>query len=347
MMLAHPITLHVREVPMTALFHPRALAGLGVLLLAAAALPAADPPALEALQPIPLTGPAGKRLDQLALDAKRERLFVANSANSSLDIIDLKQGKVLKALPGLEGIQGVVYVPESDRVFAALASGQCHVFDGDSGKLLKSHKVPGADNPYHDSKGGVVYLTQADRKLSVLDARTLALKTEVPLPSAPAALVVEKGRPRMYVNAHVPRQVHVLDTTKHAVTQRYQLAEAGNYPLALDEANRRLFVGCRQEPKLIVLDTESGKTLATVPIPQDVDAIHLDAKRKQVYLSCGEGFVVVLRETAANRFEVVQKLPTRKMARTSLFDPASSRLFVAVPAASAKDGPEVRIYRVR
>ncbi|MBL8795060.1 MAG: hypothetical protein JNM56_14220, partial [Planctomycetia bacterium] len=83
-----------------------ALAALSLLGL----LPtlAADPPALELAQTIALPGPAAKRVDHVALDAKRDRLFVANTANNSLDVIDLKQGKVLKSIPGQDTIQGVV-----------------------------------------------------------------------------------------------------------------------------------------------------------------------------------------------------------------------------------------------
>jgi DNA-binding beta-propeller fold protein YncE len=324
----------------------RIIGGLAAFILLGL-LPAlaADPPALEAVKTIKLTGPSGKRVDHVALDAKRDRLFVANTANNSLDVIDLKMAKVIKSIPGQDTIQGVVYVPESDRVFAALNSGACNIFDGDSFKQLKSHKIPNADNPYHDAKGGVVYVGAADKKLFKIDAKTLEVKGEMTLASAPASIVVEKGRPRMYVNAHVPRQVHVLDTAKFEVQKKYQLEEAGNYPLALDEANKRLFVGCRQEPRLVVLDTETGKMLASVPIPGDIDDLYLDAKRKQIYASCGAGFLVILRETATNKFEVREKLPTMKMARTCLFDAESSRLFVPVPG--EKDGPEVRIYRVK
>ncbi len=314
--------------------------GLVALLLASLPVFAADPPALDLRKTIKLAGPAGKRLEHMSLDGKRDHLFVANAANNSLDIIDLKSSKVLKSIPGQEGIQGVVYVPESDRAFAALNSGAVNIFDGD-GKLLKTHKLPNADNPYHDAKNGLVYVGGADKKLAIIDAKTMNLKTEITLPSAPASLVTEKGRPRMYVNAHVPRQVHVLDTTKYDVLKKYQLEEAGNYPLALDEPNKRLFVGCRMEPRLVVLDTESGKQLASVPIPHDVDDVYFDAKRKQVYASCGDGFIVVLREAATNKFEVREKLATVKMARCSLFDPDTSRLFLSAP------GPEVRVYQVK
>lgn len=319
---------------------PRIAYGLVVVLLAAIPALALDAPALDLVKTIKLTGPAGKRLEHMALDGKRDRLYVANAAANSLDIIDLKTSKVLKSVAGQEGIQGVVYVPESDRAFVALNSGAVNVFDSD-GKLLKTHKLPNADNPYYDSKNGLVYVGGADKKLAIIDARTMNLKQEITLPSAPASLVTEKGRPRMYVNAHVPRQVHVLDTNKYDVLKKYQLEEAGNYPLALDEPNKRLFIGCRMEPRLVVLDTESGKQLASVPIPHDVDDVYFDAKRKQVYASCGEGFIVVLRETATNKFEVREKLATVKMARCSLFDRETSRLFLSTP------GPEVRVYQVK
>jgi DNA-binding beta-propeller fold protein YncE len=319
---------------------------LSTALLAVLSSLAADSPALESFKTIKLSGPAGKRLDHMALDAKRDRLFVANSANNSLDVVDLKQYKVLKSIPNQDGVQGVAYAPDHDRVVAALGNGICNVFDGESFKLLKSHKIPSADNPTLDSRGALVYLTAADKKLSIVDAKTGEMKGDVNLPTAPASFAFEKGRSRMYVNAHIPRQVLVLDSTKHEVLKRYQLDEAGNYPLALDEANKRLFVGCRMEPRLVVLDTETGKQLASLPIPHDVDDIYVDAKRKQVYASCGEGFLVAVKEAAPNKFEVIQKVPTVKMARSSLFDPASSQLFVSVPG-QGKEGPEVRVYRVK
>jgi ABC-type uncharacterized transport system permease subunit len=149
----------------------------------------------------------------------------------------------------------------------------------------------------------------------------------------------------MYVNTPGPRQVLVVDTDKRDVLKRFQLDEAGNYPLVLDEANRRLLVGCRKEPRLLVLDTETGKELSRVTIPNDVDGLYLDAKRKRLYASCGEGVLVVLKQTTPDRYEVLAKIPTVKQARTCLFDADTGRLFLPVPRTSDKEGPEVRVYR--
>jgi hypothetical protein len=120
----------------------------------------------------------------------------------------------------------------------------------------------------------------------------------------------------------------------------------GNYPLALDEHRRRLFIGCRTPPKVLVVDTESGKTLGNAPIPGDVDDVFYDERRKLIYAACGEGFLAVLRETKANHFELAQKIPTAKLARTCLFDAEHNQLFLTVPRQEGAAGPEVWVYRV-
>src|SRR5262249_3798316 len=89
-------------------------------------------------QKIALHGPAGKRLDHLALDAKRNRLFVANMANASFDVIDVKEGKLLKEVPDQPGVQGIAYDPDVDRIFIGVGeAGVCNGFDGDRGGKLR------------------------------------------------------------------------------------------------------------------------------------------------------------------------------------------------------------------
>src|SRR5262249_48555429 len=157
-----------------------------------------------------------------------------------------------------------LYVPGADRVFATLAGGSCNVFDGESHKLHKSLKVPEADNLRHDPKSNLVYVTTSAKKIAAFDAKSLDAKGDIQLKSGPESMVIEKDRPRMYVNTPTPRQVVVVDTEKRTVLKTYELPEAGNYPLALDEASKRLFVGTRKDPMLFVLDTETGKQLSSV-----------------------------------------------------------------------------------
>jgi DNA-binding beta-propeller fold protein YncE len=320
-------------------------APLAALALALAA-PAAE---LELVQTIPLKGKAGG-LDHLALDAKRERLFVANKANNTLDIVDLKEGKLREQKPSQTAIQGVAYAPEVDRVFVGLGSnGLCNAFDGETYKILKTIKFKDdADNVRYNPAKGVVYVAHAENALGVIDAKTFALKKDIKLPASAESFVIEAKRPRMYLVTPSPSQLVVIDTDKNEVATTHPIkAAAEGHPVALDEANHRVFVGCRKEPMMVVLDTETGKEVATVPIPGDVDDLFYDAQSKRLYAACGEGALVVIGQQDADSYKVLEKVDTVKGAKTCLYVPETKRLYLAVPRQEGKDGPEVRVYQVK
>src|SRR6266849_9597753 len=292
----------------------------------------ADKPALELVQTIPLKGPAG-RLDHLALDKEHGRLFVANMANSSLDVVDLKAAKLVKQIPGQHKIQGVAYAADLDRIFVGNGEdGVCNVFDGKNYDLIKGIRLDDADNVRFDPSKSRVYVTHAEKSLAVIDAKSLEILSDVKLPGDPEALQLETGRPRLYLNVPKPSQVVVVDTDKLEVTAHFPLHKAGaNYPLALDEGNHRILVGCRDKPKVVVLDSETGKEVAAISIPGDTDDLFYDRQRRSVYVSCGEGFLAVIRQIDADHYELLQKIPTAKLARTCLWDAATTLLYVVLP----------------
>jgi DNA-binding beta-propeller fold protein YncE len=310
-------------------------------------LTAAGQTRLELVQTIPLQGKPG-RLDHLALDARGQRLFVANLSNASLDIVDLRAGKLLKQIPDQRKIQGVAYAPELDRIFVGNGEGNaCNVFDGKDYALVKSIKLPGADNVRYEPSSGRVYVGHAEKALAVVDAKTLTPIATVQLPGPPEAFQLDPAGQRLYLNCHSPAQVAVLDLKANKVNSTYPLKDAkANYPLALDAAGQRVFVGCRQPPRILVLDARTGQERTHVDIPRDTDDLFHDARRKRLYATCGEGYLAVIEERAPDRFEVVEKITTAKLARTGLFDPASGRLYVVLPAHEGK-GPLVRVYQAR
>src|SRR5262245_12776738 len=132
-----------------------------------------DGSVLERVQKIQLSGRPEKKLDHLALDAKRDRLCVANMATRSLDVIDLKHGKLIKSIPDQKGIQGVTYAPELNRIFVGLGvDGYCNAFAGESFKLLKSLPFPtDADNVRYDPRTGMVYVAHLEKSLGIVDAK--------------------------------------------------------------------------------------------------------------------------------------------------------------------------------
>ncbi len=328
-------------------FHLPVLAALAVLSAAAAA-PAADP-MLELVQTIASKGKAGD-LDHLALDAKGQRLFLSNKANDTLDVLDLKSGQLLKQITGQNAVQGVAYAPELNRIYAALGTGGlCNVFNGESYKIVKTLNFKDdADNVRYDASRGRVYIAHAEKSLAVVDAKTNGVKADIPLPADGEAFVLEVGRPRLYIDCPDAGEVAVIDTDKNEVTGHYPVKMGAEFPaIALDEAAHRLYVGCRKGPMVVVMDTETGKELSSTAIPGGIDDLHFDAKRKLLYASCGEGFVVVLRPTDADHVAVAAKVATAAGAKTCQLDADSGRLYVAVPRQEGKDGPEVRVFQLK
>ncbi len=323
---------------------------LVAVVAAALAQPGAAAAAdLELVQTIPLKGKPGA-LDHLALDSKRGRLLVANKANNTLDVVDLKAGTLVRQVPNQTGVQGIAYAADLDRVYVGLGTnGLCNVLDGESYKAVKTIKfADDADNVRYNPGTQTAYVAHAEKSLGVISARTNILKTDIKLPAAAEAFVLEAKRPRIYLATPEPCQVVVIDTAKNEVATAYPVKTAGGaHPVALDEAAHRVYLGCRKEPTVVVLDTESGKEVGSAPIPGDVDDLFLDAGRKRLYASCGEGFLAVLKVTDADHLEVAEKIPTVKGARTCLFVPETGRLYLAVPRQEGKDGPEIHVYQAK
>jgi DNA-binding beta-propeller fold protein YncE len=326
-----------------------AASGLPVLIPSVAT--AAEGPPLERIQTVELRGPAGG-LDHLALDAKRGRLFVANTANGSLDVVDLNAGKLLKQVPGQRGIRGIDYDSGSDRVFVGNGvGGICNVFEGQRYELLKSIPLgDDADNVRYNSRTDRVYVVHADKELSVIDAKDYSVRQPIALPTSLGAFKLESSRPRMYANAKNDGVI-AIDTEQDKIIGRFSVAPAGvNAAAVIDEPNHRLFIGCRKNPALVVMDSDTGKIVASVPIPGDVDDLSFDPMRKRIIASCGEGAIAVIRQVDADRYESLGTIATVKRARTSIFNPETGHLYLAVPRIAERSdqaNPEVWVYQAR
>src|SRR5262249_16355918 len=156
-----------------------------------------------------------------------------------------------------------------------------NVFRGDDYRLLKNLPLgENADNVRYHPRTHRVYVVHADHELSVFDAETYAAKAPIALPKALGAFTVEPSRPRMSVNAKAAGLVMAIDAEQGEVVGRFPVAPAAyNASLALDEPNRKLFVGCRTNPALLTMDCDTGAIVSSVPIPGGVDDLWFDAAR--------------------------------------------------------------------
>ncbi len=314
-------------------------------LFLASAARAEEP--LELIQTIVLKGKPGK-LDHVNVDTKRGRLLLANKVNNTVDVVDLAAGKLMKQIPNQQGAQGIAIDPTLNHVFVALGEGGfCNILDAESYKLLRTIKFKDdADNARFDPRSNQVYVAHAEKSLAAINAKSLAHK-DISLPGMPEGFEAETDRPRLYVNVP-PNIVAVIDTDKNEVITQYTLTmSANNTPLALDAANHRLFIGCRKEPMVVVLDTETGKEISSVPIAGGIDDLSFDAKRKHMYASCGDGYLVVIQQQDADHYKELARIEVPKGTKTSYFDPGTSRLYVAVPRQEGKPGPEIRVYQAK
>lgn len=324
----------------------------GVLILAlllalpAGGVQAADQPPLILEKTIALPGVKG-RIDHMAVDTAGQRLFVAALGNNTLEVIDLSAGQRLHTIAGLSEPQGVCYVSEFKKIFVANGGdGSLRIFDGGSFKLVDTISFSSdADNLRYDSQAKLLYVGYGNGALGIVEAQTGKRLGEIRLAAHPEAFQLEQAGPRIYVNIPSTRQVVVVDRQKLAVVATWPVPGAHNFPMTLDEANHRLFIGCRTPPKIVIYDTESGKPVGGLDIAGDVDDLFCDGQDKRLYASCGAGWLEVFQQTGPDHYARIAKLPTLNRARTSLLVPELRRLFLAAPANPGQEA-EIRVYRL-
>ena len=301
--------------------------------------------ALRFVQTIPLDGVQG-RIDHMAVDLKGHRLFVAALGNNTVEVVDLQSGKRVHTISGLHEPQGVAYVPTNNRLFVANGgSGTCDIFDAESLRKVDSVRLgDDVDNARYDAAHERIIVGYGNGGLAIVNARDEKLMGTVPLPGHPESFQVEANGNRAFVNVPATGDVAVTDLVSHRVDATWTVKGASaNFPMALDEAHHRLFIGCRRPAHLIVLDTETGRETGHASIGEDTDDIFYDAARKRLYVSCGSGTVNVFQRDSSDRYTLLGDVATAPGARTSLFVPSVGRLYVGAPQ---RDGhpAQIRIY---
>jgi DNA-binding beta-propeller fold protein YncE len=273
------------------------------------------------------------RIDHLAIDPTARRLFVCALGNGTVEVVDLEKGQRIQSVPGFKEPQGIVFMPKTKTVVVASGGdGRLSFLEGAPLKVMKALSLgDDADNVRYDPERERIYVGYGSGALAIVDALKRERVGEVALQAHPESFQRESSG-RIFVNEARRGRVAVVDVDKKAIMSRWELGGASaNYPMALDEAHHRLFVGTRQPPRLVVLDTETGKTVASLETAADADDVFFDAARHRVYLIGGGGSVVVYGQTDPDRYAERARIRTAEGARTGFFSPDQGRLYVAVP----------------
>jgi hypothetical protein len=292
---------------------------------AAAVSPAAD--RLEPIATIEMPGVKG-RIDHFAFDGAHRRLFVAALGNDTVEVLDIGQNRRERSVRGFHEPQGIGYIGSENRLYVANAGGGVDVLDATSFSRVKHvQALDDADNVRYDARAGTVFVGYGSGALRMLDAKN----GEIALAGHPESFQLESNGPRIFVNVPTARHVAVVDRVKRAVVATWPVPAKANFPMALDEQGRRLFVGARSPALMLVYDIDKGSVVARAQIGGDTDDLFFDARRKLVYVVCGEGRVDVLGQQG-DKYVLEQSVKTAPRARTGLFVAEENRLYVAAPA---------------
>ena len=320
--------------------------GLSFLFLGAALAHSQSNSPLRLEKTISLPGVRG-RIDHMSFDLAHGRLFVAALGNDTVEVIDTERGKVLKIIGGLAEPQGVLYQPEKQRLWIANGrDGTVRIFDTRTWRLLRSISLgDDADNIRGDAATHRVFVGYGSGGIAEFDASGNKI-AEIKLDVHPESFQLEKSGPRIFVNLPHAHKLDVIDRVRAAIVATWKTDDAqANFPMALDEADHRLFIVCRSPAVLLVLDTQTGEVIAKLPAVADSDDIFYDQARRQLYASGGGGAVDVYRQIDRNHYNRIAQVKTASGARTSLFVPELSRLFVACRQQGGSPA-EIRVFKV-
>jgi DNA-binding beta-propeller fold protein YncE len=307
---------------------------------------AAAPPLLDLVATHSLAGVRG-RIDHFAVDAAGHRIFVAALGNDTVEVLDTR-GAAHRSLAGFGEPQGVAYLPDQRRLFIANGSAdRVDVLDASFAVIRRIEGLADADNVRIAADGKTILAGYGKGALAIIDGASATVRAHIALPGHPESFQVEKGSSRVYVNVPAVHAVVVADLASRSVVATWPVPQAArNFPMALDEAAHRLFVGARSPAVMLVYDTHSGRVVARVPIGGDTDDLFFDAQRKRIYAICGEGRVDVVKQEDADRYTREASIDTAPGARTGLFVPEEGELYVAAPARGTRPA-RILVYRTR
>ena len=324
--------MRLRQILLRFLCCASALAALGPI---AQAQEREAPPVRE-VQEIPLPGVQG-RLDHFTIDAKRKRVIFSGLGNNTVQVVDVFAGRMIHQIDGLAEPQGTLYLAEWDKLFVAnSANGHVDVYDGAKFTLLDHidfGEGSDPDNLRYDAAAKKIYLGYGDGAIAVLDPVTnKRLPTEYKFEGHPEGFQLETKGPRIFVNVADTKNIQVINRqTGKILAWALPNGHSANFPMVLDEANRRVFIGTRKPSRLTVLDMDSGKVVASLPTAGDMDDMFYDADRKRIYVAGGEGFLSVVQQVDADHYTDMGKFPTALGTRTGVWYAKRDRLYIAAP----------------
>ena len=318
------------------------LAGLLFLLSACVVFAQSSQPAYKQVAKYTLGGEGG--WDYVTFDPDGKRLFIAHT--NVITVVDAANGNKLGEVPA-QGAHGVALVPEKGRGFSSNGrAGTVTVFGLKDLKPIQDIKV--GDNPdaiiYDSYAKKVVVMNGRSKDVMVIDPETMQVTATIPLGGKLEFAAADPGH--VYVNVEDTGEIASIDAKSWKAQNRWKL-EGCEEPsgLALDGKQNRLFSVCGNK-KMVVVDSTSGKIVATLDTGAGTDAAAFDPELKHAFASNGEGTLTVVKQESADKYSVLSNVETQRGARTMALDPKSHRIYLVTaefgPPAEGQRRPSIK-----
>ena len=283
--------------------------------------------------------------DLMAVDLQRQRLFVSAEDNHTVEVADLRTHKPIQSIPNLNEPKWVVYRPDENVLYVATGKdGKVTGLDASTFKVKYTFQFKEKCNNlrYDDGTGElIVGVGDTFGSLGIIDLKAHRVAGEIALADYPKQFEIDGNK--IYANIPSRNVIQVVDRSLRKVISNWQAKEAKqNIPMAIDRKHHRLFVAC-ESGKFIVYST-SGEDMTNLDIDKGADGIYYDAKRHNIYVSTGAGFIDVINQSNSDHYQVVERVPTVEGAGTSLYIPQVDLYVVAAPQAG-KQPAALRLYR--
>lgn len=273
--------------------------------------------------------------DYLKVDSEARRFYISRS--TKVLVVDADSGASIGEIPDTPGVHGIALAPDLGKGYTSNGKeNTVSVFDLKTLKTLNKIKVGNRPDAilYDPATKRVFTFNAGSQDATAIDAAKGEVAGTIPLGGKPE-FSVSDGKGTVFVNLEDKNQLFVLDPQKLTVKERWPLTGCEEPSgLSMDLKTRRLFVGCDNKV-MPVVDADSGKIVATLPIAGGVDATAFDEGTGLAFASCGEGVLVVVREESPDKFTVLENVPTQKGARTMAIDAKTHQVYTV----TAKFGP--------
>ena len=324
--------------------HRFSLFAVAAAALLASPLLGADGP-YHFLKEIPVGGEGS--WDYLSVDVLGHRLYVSHGAK--VVVIDLDNDQLVGEIADTPGVHGFVVATGLGRGFSSNGrENKVSVVDLKTLKTLS--KVETGENPdailYEPKHRQVYAFNGRGHSATVIDAESGKVVATIPFSGKPEFAAADSKAGRVYCNLEDKNAVAVIDAKQHKVVTTWPIApgqEASG--MAIDVDHRRLFLGCHNK-LMLMLDSTTGKVVASVPIGEGVDANAFDSGTRLAFSSCGDGTVTIAHEDSPDKLTVVQTLKTERGARTMALDPRTHKIYLSTakfePASGQSEGDRQR-----